>query len=534
MEVNEYIVIGSGFCGVMAAKTLIDAGAKVVMLDAGIDSNTSVPTPNNNFIGIRRTDFNQADFFIGKAFEALANLQKKNPIHLTPGRTFTTDQAEVFLKWLEGDFNPIESLAKGGLGNGWGLGSYVYSDAELKATGLPVNAMKEAYKWVASYIGISGGNDASENYATAGLLKNQSPIPNDFNGLVLYQNSQNKKDSLLQLGFTAGRTPLAVSTDNDANGKSYSGDDLDFYTSGESSAYRPQKTLRELEKNPNFNYVNHQLALSFRQITSDCVEVETQHLVTGEKKHWHAKKLLLSGGALGTARIVMRSLQTDILPVICNPYSYIPSVQWPLIGAANTGYQTGLAQLSLYYDPKHTHTEVAMGSMYSYRSLLGFRLMKEFPFDSRNGHQFLKLLQPALNVTGLFHPEYGSETKYIERISDPTSPTADSMKSRYTLSDNELHQLAITEKAFRKALRLLGTIPLKVQRNGHGASIHYGGTIPYGATKTPSLRENGSLAGFSNVYVTDGSGFRFLSGKGLTLTLMAHAHLIAKNALENQ
>jgi hypothetical protein len=536
MEIKQFIVIGSSFCGVISAKTLVDAGANVLMLDTGIVGENEIEKPEKSFIEIRKKATNQSDYLIGENFEALANLQKKNPIHLTPNRTFTTNKVENFLNWTSGEFVPIESLARGGLGNGWGLGSFVYSENELMETGLNVQKMQDSYKWVASKIGISGGNDASNEYATANLLNNQTAIPLDFNGQTLFENSIKNKEKLAKKGFVSGRTPLAISTENDINGDKFNEEDLDFYSTRNSSAYRPQVTLNELLKNNSFEYQKNQLVLSFSQIKSDLIEVFSLNIETNEKKSFFCKKLLLSAGTLGTARIVMRSLSINKLPIICNPYTYIPSLQIKHIGAKNTDYQTGLAQMSLYSDPNKKHTNVAMGSIYSYRSLMGFRLLKEFPMDSKNGMRFLKLIMPALNITGIFHPEYGSENKFIERISDDNSPTNDAMKSKYELSEYELLKLENTEKSFKKALWNLGTIPLKVQRNNHGASIHYGGSIPYdnALTKTPTLEKNGSLKGFPNVFVADGSGFQFLSGKGLTLTLMAHAHLVAKNALEQQ
>jgi hypothetical protein len=534
MEVNEYIVVGSSFCGVMTAKTLIDAGAKVLMLDVGIDQNSKTNTTEKSFISIRKNDVNQSDFLIGNRFEALANLQKKNPIHLTPNRSFTIDKVAEFLNWLEGEFIPTESLSKGGLGNGWGLGSYVYSDNELLETGLDVNQMQKAYKWVASKIGISGGNDDSSTYATANRIENQHPISLDFNGKSLYENSIKHKDKLAKKGFVVGRTPLAICTENNINGEKYKEDDLDFYSTGSSSAYRPQVTLNELQKNDNFTYQNNQLVLQFKEVENEIIQVTTLDILSNEKNTFLCKKLLLSAGTLGTARIVMRSLDVDKLPIISNPYTYIPSLQIQHLGVRNIDYQTGLAQLSLYYDLDKTHTNVAMGSLYSYRSLMGFRLLNQFPMDTKNGMKLLKLLQPALNITGVFHPEYGSDSKFIERASDSNSPTNDSMKSSYILSEKELQIVNQTEKAFKSALQTLGTIPLKVQRNHHGTSIHYGGTIPYNQQNSKvSLQKNGSLTGIKNVFVTDGSGFQFLSGKGLTLTLMAHSHLIAKNALES-
>jgi hypothetical protein len=40
------------------------------------------------------------------------------------------------------------------------------------------------------------------------------------------------------------------------------------------------------------------------------------------------------------------------------------------------------------------------------------------------------------------------------------------------------------------------------------------------------------LGGTKNVFVADGSGFKYLPAKGLTLTLMANAHLVALNSLK--
>ncbi len=45
-----------------------------------------------------------------------------------------------------------------------------------------------------------------------------------------------------------------------------------------------------------------------------------------------------------------------------------------------------------------------------------------------------------------------------------------------------------------------------------------------------TLAPDGRLHGTANVWVADGSGFRFLPAKGVTLTLMANAHRVAEAA----
>lgn len=534
MEINDYLVVGSGCCGAVVAKTLAEKGVKVCMLDAGITQTKFNDKPDSSFVSIRNSAQGQEDYLLGKQFESLGSIRKKNPVHLTPNRMFTTKDVDRFLVWDRGDFHPVESLAKGGLGNAWGLGSYVYSKQELALTGLPVAEMQEAYRWVAERIGISGGQDDSAEFANNGLFTPEDAIPLDFNGARLWDNCIKKAKSLKQTGITIGRTPLAVSTQSDKNGQHYQKNDLDFYETGITSAFRPINLINLLQQNGSLHYILNQLVLSYWK-ENEFIRVETLDIKTNEKKSFYCRKLILAAGALGSARIVMRSSNIERLPLLCNPYTYIPSLQPKLLGAANTGYQTGLAQLSLYYDSKGDHSEIAMGSLYSYRSLMGFRLMREFPLDFKSGMNWVKLLQPALNITGIFHPEFPGPQKFMQRIPDPTNPIGDKFTSSYVLSDQENQRIAQSEKHFKRALRAIGTFPLKVQRNKHGASIHYGGTLPFTdhTGDTPGLHQDGRLQGTQNVFIADGSGFRFLSGKGLTLTLMAYAHYVAGKALED-
>lgn len=531
-EIEDYIVVGSGFCGVIAAKTLIDKGVKVMMLDAGIAEPNTQPI-ESNFIDFRLTAPEQTTTFLGNNFEVLANLWGKNPLHLTPNRQFVIAYLQEWLSWLMGDFSPVESLAAGGLGNAWGLGAFVYSNQELQAVGLPVTEMQVAYQWLSKIIAISGGNEANAKYANGYLFEPQKAIPLDFNGDKLWAEASHKRQYLAQKSFAVGRTPLAISTENDLNGEAYKEDDWDFYTTQPSSAYRPIATLHNLKQNHNFRYLAKQLVYKFAEKTG-YIEIETIDIDNKERKKFYCKKLLLCAGTLGTARIVMRSLSINTLPLICNPYHTIVSFQPQLLGASNIGYQTGLSQLSLYYDTDNTDTHIAVGSVYSYRALMAFRLLKEMPWGVKNNLAFLKILQPALNLTGLFLPEYGSENKYITREKNTNSLTNDSLKSYYQFTEKEIASSTKTKQAFKKVLCSLGSIPLKVHNNPMGASIHYGGTLPFTQNgQSGFVQSNGLLKGCQNVYIADGSVFNFLSGKGLTFTLMAYAHTIAKNVLRN-
>jgi hypothetical protein len=68
---------------------------------------------------------------------------------------------------------------------------------------------------------------------------------------------------------------------------------------------------------------------------------------------------------------------------------------------------------------------------------------------------------------------------------------------------------------------------------GYGSSIHYAGTIPFSEKEEYGTTAfNGKLNQTKNVYIADASGFRFLSAKGITFSIMANAHIVANNAMK--
>ena len=71
---------------------------------------------------------------------------------------------------------------------------------------------------------------------------------------------------------------------------------------------------------------------------------------------------------------------------------------------------------------------------------------------------------------------------------------------------------------------------MKIHRLKDGASIHYAGTLPQGATNgSPGTDHAGRVSGTQNVFAVDGSGWNHLPAKGLTFTLMANARRLTSN-----
>ncbi len=528
----DVLVVGSGCTGAMAAQTLVEKGVQVLMLDGGkTNEHQSDPTA---FIQQRTTSEAQHETFLGKKFESLPQDEIGTGAQLTPGRQHLIAEVEKFLPLLSETFSPMESLAYGGLGGGWGLGSCVFSETEMNLAGLPVAEMREAYQTVADRIGLSGANDDARNYTSSFIAGIQQATPTDDTASFLLKKYAGKKESLNKNGFFLGRPCLALLTADKDNRKATRLRDMDFYDDAEQAAYRPWITIDALKKHANFSYEGGWLVTHFSENESG-VDVVAQHLETGESKVFLCKRLVLAPGVLGTARIVMRSIAGGFdakLPILCNPYTYMPCIIPARFGKSMPEKNIGFAQLALFHDAGKRHDDVAMASIYSYRSLLLFRLIRETPLNTRDARTVLQYILPAMLIAGIHHPEKFSDGQFLTLQKSTASPTADLLAVSYVRSAAQQAHTEAREKIYAQALRKIGAWKLKVVHPGHGSSIHYAGALPYSSQEKPfSLASNGLLYGTKSVYVADGSGMTFLPAKGLTLSLMANAHRIAKSLL---
>lgn len=535
-EVHPYIVVGSGCTGVMAAQTLVEAGVNVLMLDAGnTDDTYEKLIPEKDFTAIRQTEETQSDYLLGKKFESISWANIGSGSQLTPPRKYMVKEVEKFLEIASQTFFPVESLAYGGLGNGWGLGSCVFSDKEAEAAGLDAAKMKTAYQIVANRIGISGAQDDITAYTTAYLHNIMPPAPVDSNQEQLRINYNRKKEWFTKNNFFLGRTALALITKDKDHRKAYQPKDLDFYSDKDQSAYRPWITVNELKKKNNFSYKGGIIVKQFKELESGDVEIITWNKEKNEEEMFRTQKLVLAPGVLGTARIVLRSSpkENQLLPLLCNPYAYFPCINVSQLGKTFERNTSGFAQLSLFHDNNMQGDDIAMASLYSYKSLMLFRIIKEAPVNFRDGISLMNFLMPAFVIMGLFHPEKSGGKKSLSLRKDVSKITGDSLQAEYLLNETEKQKITDRNSLFKKAMSKLGAYPVKMIDPGMGSSIHYSGVLPFEKEEKPfSLSPDGKLHGTKNIFVADGSGFRFLPAKGLTLSLMANAHNVAQNALK--
>lgn len=536
MSLPDFLVIGSGCTGAIAAQTLAEAGHSVLIIDGGqTDNGEADKIPKDNFISLRKNDDAQEKYFLGDNFESIPEGRTSSGAQLTPARNFLTRETEKYLPLISEQFAAIESLAVGGLGGGWGLGCCVFSNEELRLCGLDADKMNSAYQVVADRIGLSGEKDDATPFTSSHINGLQPAFSLDQPAARLKYNYDRKKSSLNEQGFFLGRPALALLTQDRGERKGLNRRDMDFYDDFGNSAWRAWMLVNELKKKPNVQHETGWLVVDFREMENEVV-VNAIRIGSNEKKEFRARNLLLAAGPLGTARLVLRSLpggDKTKLPFLCNPYNYTPLLLPKLLGSEISEKHIGLAQLSLFHDENKKGNDVAMASLYSYHSLLLFRLLRETPLNFRDGRMAMRYLLPAIMIAGIHHPESRGENQFVSLEKKSDSPTGDQLHIDYRISDSKIARVNEREKKYRGALKKLGAYALKQVRPAVGASVHYAGVLPF--TTVPeqfALAPDGRLHNHARTFVADGSGFNFLPAKGLTLSLMANAHNVAKKASE--
>jgi hypothetical protein len=536
MKIYDYLVVGSGCSGAMAAQTLVERGAEVAMLDAGITNEQAAPIPDKDFLTIRKTEAEQYRYFIGDNAEGVVWGDIGKGAQVTPPRQHMGRMVSKYLPVESKTFLPLESLGYGGLGIGWGLQCWEYSDSDLRRVGLDPKRTSQAYETIANRIGISATKDDAAEY-TIGKLRDFQPSPKmDRNSRKIYSKYLSKRNYLHKRGIFIGRTPLALLTKDFKGRKKYSYKDMDFYSDNEQSAWRPWISVNSLKKDPHFTYIGGYLVRSFIE-KSDHVEVHCLSIKDDTPRVFLCRTLILGTGALGSARIVLRSLgkEDTRLQLISCPYTYLSCIQPSLLGKAAESKMVGLAQLSLFLDETKTNSDVTVASIYSYQSLMLFRLIRQMPFGFKDAKTILRYLSSGLLIVGVHHPDTPTQNKYLKLVKNSKSPTEDQLHISYTLDSAERSQHFRREKTIARRLRKLGVYSLKRVEPGYGSSVHYAGTVPFSESEKPyTLSPSGKLRGTKNVYIADSSGFNYLPAGGLTFTLMANAHMTAENALNDR
>lgn len=529
----DVLVVGSGMSAAHAAQTLVEAGRDVVMLDAGDPgARHAITPPERDFLWLREHDADQHRYFLGERFEGVPWGPAANT--LTPPRAYITAGTDRFCPLRSTVFHGLESLAYGGLGNGWGAGCAAYPDVELAAMGLDAAAVRGAYRKIARRIGIAARRDDATPLCGEGVEDAHEPLRLDRSIARLHAAYLGQRESLRARGIVMGKDPIAVLTRPDLGRGGTPYTDMEFWADHAGAVYRPWMTLDALRAGPRFRYQGGLHALRIEE-DGEGVRVTARPMAGGADVTFAARRVVLAAGALGTARIVLRSWPgLGHLPLLSNAYSVSACLHLRMLGSTLERERTSMGQLEMFHDPRGDGLGARMASLYTYRSLLLFKLVKEAPLAMADALPILRALSPALVLATLNHPDRPGAGKRCALEPDAASATGDALSVEWQPAPGEAEENAASERAIAGALQSLGAPVLRTQHLPPGSTVHYAGTLPFadgaapGAAAAPGrLDPDGRLGGTRRVFVADGSGFRYLPANGHTFTLMANAHRVA-------
>lgn len=516
----DVIIVGSGPAGVSAAFPLLDAGLRVLMVDGGKQTNTTLP--NTSFLTARLEDSKQSDWMIGKHFRAL-HMNEPGSLKLhTPTHEHVFEGFHAAHRIVSNHFVAVGSLAVGGLSNAWGCGVAKLSQSEL--SDFPFNALdlELSYETVARRIGISGQQpDDLTNYFGVDAFA-QPPISMDMIHHHLFKQYAKNKTSLSALNFRLGRTRVAALSEAHAGRQACDHSNHCLWGCHRGALYRATDELVALKQYDNFHYLPGFLVENIQSLASTCL-IEGTHQMTQERRSISARKILLAAGTLASTGLVLRALKRfePLSLLSCPTASFLLWLPRKLGATIKPTFSLGQLSFTLGIQDAIT----AFGSTLSPLGIPVAELARYLPFRRRLAIDLLQQLLSSCLIGNLFLPGNLSNSK-IAIKPDGSLSIHGGYKSQVP------HLMKITKQKVRKAYARLGSIllPKSFTIGLPGSDIHYAGTLPMRIhPKQGETNSLGEVDGLAGIHIIDGACIPVLTEKFPTLTIMANADRIARS-----
>ena len=535
----DVLVIGSGPAGVQALAGLRRERLRIGLIDPGkVEERYKGLIPDESFAEIRQNCRHQQRFLLGDKDEALSPGATRLAAHLTPPRQYLLEGTEHHLPFRSETLSHFQTLARGGLGAGWGAGACTFSGGEMRRVGIDPGAMAPCYSRVAQSIGVSLDPEDDTTSLVCDVTGAQPPLQIDENAQALLAAYRRKSGSLNENGFFLGKAPLAVLTrDRERAGilrRACPYHNMDYYSDHGGAVYRPAHTLEELKREQGLEHLRGYLALEFAE-KDGLVSVVCRSLTGGEGVTFQARKVVLAAGALNSARLVLASCRKfgRRLPLLSNEVRFLPSLNLSMLGRPQGSRKYSLAQLVGV--TSRSNGDLLISYFFSYDSLLLFRLVRDMPLPVWLGHLLARTIVHSLTIATLHFPDRFTRLKWI-RVPGPASGARlPELEAEYRLTLLEEERIKDDTGRLKGHLRRIGCLPLPVINRGSGTAVHYGGTLPFEENGEPFLtcRPDGRLNGTRSIYLADSAPWRFLPAKGLTLTIMANARRVAGEVVKD-
>jgi len=518
----DTIVVGAGPAGITAARTLLEAGRGVCLVDAG--EQPAEPPPQAALATFRQ-ELGRWRWFLGEGAEALKAREENSPKLRTPVAQRILEGYEQALQVQAESFRVVGCMAPGGLSNLWGAGVACFNETELRGWPVRLEDLREGYDTVARRIGVSGSSTDDLADFFGKFLPLQPPLPLDQPAETVYRRYQQRRAMVRSAGLTLGRSRNAVLTQPLGQREACTRCGFCLYGCGYQAIYNASEELEELKGHPAFSYFPGLWAERL-ETTPDGPRLTTVRRGSGERQVWTARAILLACGTLATTRLVLGALGWVDRPVRLLSQPAVGFALWVPRDLAGPYPERffGLAQLSFTAtSPGEGKAPLAAGNVFLGFAVPLWDLASRLPLPPRLGYRLLRDLLPSLLLGNAFLSADVTEHS-LTLGSDGVLRVRGHYRPELDLCLPQVVQ--ILRKGFRRAGAWL--LPGSLRLATPGADVHYAGTLPHSAR--PALGQTdpmGAVAGLPGVYVVDASVLPSLPPKAHTFTVMANAHRIA-------
>ena len=521
---NEMVyVVGSGPAGVSVAYALLKQGAKVTMVDAGLELE---PERARVVDLLSRTIPDKWSDASLSTLRALSVDARAMPRKLSYGSDFPYRDAEGGLPVMQSGVEVLSSCARGGLSNVWGSAVLPYRADDIRDWPINVDELAPHYQAVFDLMPLAAQRDDLEDEFPL-YARVYAPLRPSTQARALMCDLDASREVLRKEGIRYGQARLAVQADavRDQGGCVYCA--MCLYGCPRKLIYNSAQSVELLQSQPGFCY---RPDVAVDRLVEDGSEIQLlcRHPSNQAKFTLRGKRVYLAAGVIGTAKIILASVAAygRRLMISDSQYFLLPLIRVKrTMGVARENLHT-LAQIFLEISACIPGGNPAHLQAYTYNDLYQRILQKRFGALFRIGERLSdSLLGRMMVLQGYLH---SNDSSAISVRLEHRAPADQLVLEAIINPVASAHVKSISRKLLKcsRHLRAMPLLPL-LQIGKPGQGSHIGGTFPM--RRSPEGFETdiyGRFAGMRRVHIVDASVFPSVPPTTITLTVMANAHRI--------
>lgn len=520
---EPYIILGAGPTAAAAAKALLDAGDRVIVLDTGLSLEAERETARRRMAATTPERWQASDLALTRFVAEGATGGYK--------RLFGSDLAfrddGVLQLSADPGVGARPSYALGGLSNVWGAGLLPYTERDLAGWPIAAGELADGYRAVLDFVPYAAEEDElAERYPL--LRAPDGPLIRTQAGEAILTRLRRHRHALAAAGYHFGASRLAVRVGHPApsNGCVYCGHCLDGCPYGH--IYNAAQTIEELRLGGLIEYRSgvHVDRVSERDGE---VLVEATALAGGSGVTLRTPRAFLATGVISTTIILQRS---GLLPpraeIADSQALYVPFAWTGHVG--RTGREPGhtLAQTSIVLDDPAVCANPIHITLYTYNDGLSERARASHPRLTAMLGPTLEAITRRLAVGICFFHSDDSD-----RVATSWTQRGESVHLDPLVNPASAATVRRFQRSLRRSLGRIGLVPLAplAELAPPGGGYHYGASIPMSAA--PAFGQCDTLgrpSATQRIHVVDGSCFPSVPGGAITFSAMANSHRIATAA----